>query len=409
MSDARDIRLPEHLYLHVPFCRAKCAYCDFYSLGGPLSDERVTTVFRKLSRDLSTWAELHLPGTLSSIYVGGGTPSLVAEQVAELLGCVRRLLPVADNAEVTVESNPDSLSEEAARQLVSAGATRISVGVQSFDDGLLRLLGRVHDAAQARAACATVIRSGAMLSVDLICAIPGQTMRVWRDTLESAIEAGARHVSVYPLSVEEGTPLASAIACGALEEPDPDLAADMMIAADEILAEAGLLRYEIANYAAPGFESVHNSAYWTGKPYIGLGPAAHGMLDSATAEAARARIGGSSAFPPDTARIRYANPPDIETWLAGEASCVEALTEPECQREDLMLGMRLRRGVAEEDVRTAHLEAVFAGLVADGLAERYRDERGCARIRATQRGWLLGNQVFGRIWTAPWPCCDNLA
>lgn len=394
-------RLPEHLYVHVPFCRAKCAYCDFYSVGGRVSDQRAARVFAKLSWDLLEWAELRLPGELKTVYVGGGTPSLFAEQVADLVRCILRILPVAGDAEITAEANPESLSLAAAHSFVAAGVTRISVGIQSFDDALLRLLGRPHDSAQAFAACEAVLQAGAALSVDLICGIPGQSLAVWEETLASAIATGARHVSVYPLAIEDGTPLAALIESGELTAPDSDLAADMMLLAEKVLGEAGIQRYEVANYAVPGFESKHNSAYWTGKPYIGLGPSAHGMLDIATARAARSAIGvRAAALSPEATRLRYSEPADIDEWLLGREVCVEPLTQPESRREDLMLGMRLTSGVAEPDVADAHLEAVFAQLVEDGLIERYRHESGSARFRTTRRGWLLGNQVFGRIWTA---------
>ena len=296
-------RLPVHFYFHVPFCRSKCAYCDFYSLTLRGAPTRLLRFFRGLEAEVRQWADLCLPGEVNTVYIGGGTPSLCAEQVGRLLGLVRRVLPIADGAEITVEANPDSLSPEVLSVLEAAGVTRVSLGVQSFDDRILRVLGRAHDVARALEACEWVAASGAALSLDLMCGIPGQSMVSWRNSLGTAANMGARHVSVYPLSVEEGTPLAKAIARGELAEPDSDMAADMMLEAEILLAENGLLRYEVANYAVPGFESAHNTAYWTGGSYAGIGPAAHGMLDSGTARAIGLPLPDSTG---ERDRVRYA-------------------------------------------------------------------------------------------------------
>jgi coproporphyrinogen III oxidase-like Fe-S oxidoreductase len=266
------------------------------------------------------------------------------------------------------------------------------VGVQAFDDGVLRLLGRAHDARQARAALALVQAAGVELSVDLMCGVPGQTMASWAETLEEALDAGARHVSVYPLSIEAGTPLAADVAGGSMPAPDPDMAADMMLLAEKRLAEAGIARYEVANYAAPGHESRHNIAYWTGRSYAGIGPGAHGMLQPDVAKTIGLDLGEDAATR-DIARVRYANCADIDTWLTGERFDIELLSGYEAAREDVMLGMRLSAGVRADRVAAAGLERVLEELGEAGLVERANN-----RWRITQRGWLLGNEVFGRIW-----------
>ncbi len=378
--------MPGHLYVHVPFCRSKCSYCDFFSLSDA-SDAAASRWLADVRAEVRAWASLGMHGALESVYVGGGTPSLLAEKVATLLAGVSADLALASGAEVTVEANPDSLDEQALTMMRTAGATRVSVGVQSFDDTVLGMLGRRHDARQAVEACERVRGAGLALSIDLICGVPGQSLTSWAETIATALATGARHVSVYPLSLEEGTPLAVAIDGGIVDPPDPDVAADMMVLAEESLARAGLARYEVANYAVPGAESRHNLAYWSGVSYLALGPAAHGMLDAE--QARHTGLIGYDAFP-DAARVRWSNAPDLG-WRALPRE-VEVLTADEVAREDVMLGLRLVNGVAERDIRAAGVTNIMLDLAADGLVVQVSD-----RWRTTTRGWLLGNEVFERV------------
>lgn len=403
-------QLPSHLYVHMPFCRSKCSYCDFVSVANA-DEELVDAVTEAICGDLRRWASSALPGVVETLYVGGGTPTYVADGTLRILEQAASCLPLRDGAEVTAEANPESLTTALAAQLKSVGVTRLSLGVQSFDDGMLRLLGRPHDARTATAAAEAAVNAGLSLSVDLICGVPGQTMTSWQETLDRAIRTDARHVSVYPLSVEEGTPLAAACDTGLVREPDPDVAADMMILAEDLLRAAGFSRYETANYARAGFESRHNIAYWTGRQYLGIGPAAHSMLTAATAAAVDlwslpASSPGDDATC-DVSRIRCAEPADIGAWLSGASETIEVLTAEEAQREDVMLGMRLAAGVSADRVHDAGLDEVFAGLVRDGLVESrtrtgLRAPAGAeiATWTTTRRGWLLGNEVFGRIWSS---------
>jgi len=296
---------------------------------------------------------------------------------------------VHPNAEITVEANPDSLSRATLAQLMDQGVNRVSVGVQSFDARVLGMLGRRHDAVAAWRACEAVIDAGLALSVDLICGVPGQSEASWAETLRRAVDTEARHISVYPLSVEEGTPLATAIDSGLVAEPDPDTAADMMVMARDALALSGFTRYEVANYAKDAADqSRHNNAYWTGRSYIGIGPGAHGMLDAPTAVAA----GMAEGLEPG-ARLRYANSGAIDEWMVGVGDSYEVLTPEEVAREDIMLGLRLAEGVAEDDVEAAGLTEDLQSLAELGLVERVD-----AHWHTTTRGWLLGNEVFSRIW-----------
>ena len=199
--------LPAHLYIHVPFCASKCAYCDFASISGA-SDDVVRAVFTGIRTQLRRWEVTGLGGVLDTVYVGGGTPSRYPEEVIRVLDYVREHFVVRSDAEVTVEANPDSVDAEVAAAFASAGVTRVSVGVQSFDDTVLRVLGRRHDARAAWDACRVVSDAGMDLSVDLICGVPGQTITSWSETLARAAATGARHASVYPLSIEPGTAVA---------------------------------------------------------------------------------------------------------------------------------------------------------------------------------------------------------
>jgi oxygen-independent coproporphyrinogen-3 oxidase len=398
MSDTDDIDLiagphrPPHVYIHVPFCLSKCSYCDFASIAGAES-ETVEAVFAGLRSDIRRCSEWALPGLVETVYLGGGTPTQVAENSIGLVRFAVEHLPLREAAEITVEANPESLSPETAEEFSRAGATRMSVGVQSFDDRVLRILGRPHDADAARHACQAVVRTGMELSIDLMCGIPKQSMASWQESLDAALRTGARHISVYPLAVEEGTLLAVAVDTGLLEAPDPDIAADMMLLAERVLSGDAFKRYEVANYARPGAESRHNTAYWTGREYLGIGPSAHGMFDVSTARA----LGMIDAGETEAFRVRYSETEDIDAWLTGpRVREIELLTVEETLREDVMLGLRLTRGVAVSSVRAAGLAETLEGLATDGLVTLDGEP---ARWVTTRRGWLLGNEVFRRVWT----------
>jgi len=267
------------------------------------------------------------------------------------------------------------------------------VGVQSFDDHVLRVLGRRHDAEAAWAAARRVVGAGLELSVDLMCGVPGQSLTSWAETLQKACATGARHASVYPLAVEEGTALDVAIAEGLVSDVDADVQAEMMLVASEVLSGCGLSRYEVANYAMDkATRSRHNTAYWTGSPYIGVGPAAHGMLDAVTARAMGFVSVGSTS-----SRVRYSNAADVDQWLVGHGDGIEELSAEEAAREDVMLGLRLVEGVPDAQAERAGVRGALEGLESDGLVVL---EAG--RWRTTSRGWLLGNEVFERVW-APGP------
>jgi coproporphyrinogen III oxidase-like Fe-S oxidoreductase len=304
------------------------------------------------------------------------------------------------DAEITVETNPETTSPALVAALTEAGVNRFSLGVQSFDDAVLRTLGRAHDAAKAAEACSVLQRAGVDFSIDLICGVPGQDIASWRQTLERAVATGALHYSVYPLAIEPGTPLAADVDAERLPAPDPDLAADMMVLAREHMARHAIERYEVANYAYPGHEARHNTTYWTGGAYLGLGPGAHSMLPydeyERVADAEGWTRGGPGPGADHAVRVRFAHAPDTDAYLReplARPADEEYLDAAKAAREDLMLGLRLTRGVAEADVARAGLASVLERLRDDGLVEI-----DSGRWRTTERGWLLGNEVFGAVW-----------
>jgi putative oxygen-independent coproporphyrinogen III oxidase len=397
------------LYVHVPFCVSKCAYCDFTSqavgptpasgLGAPFVDAVLAVLDRaagSVLRDVPT------------VYLGGGTPTVLGDELVRLAAGVRELAGVRADAEITVETNPETTSDALIAALVAAGVNRFSLGAQSFDDAVLRTLGRAHDVARAEAACEVLAGSGVPFSIDLMCGIPGQTRESWAATLERALGTGATHFSVYPLSLEEGTPLEAAVRDGRLPAPDPDLAADMMLMARDRLADHCMRRYEVANYAQPGHESRHNLVYWTGGAYVGVGPSAASMLPasaSALLDPRRVRMGAAADSPDATtpgARVRFTMNDTLADFVRGGWDRMpvelEVLSERDAAREDVMLGMRLTSGVTAGQVDCAGLTTVMASLEEQGLVERFRDADDVEGWRTTDRGWLLGNEVFGAIW-----------
>ncbi len=401
------------LYLHLPFCPRRCAYCSFPSCAIRSDDPLVDAYVDALTRSVHRAARSGVLSHVSSAYLGGGTPSFLGgKRLASLIYLLDVMVPREEGRfELTVECNPDSVDERLARDLFALGVTRFSLGVQSFDDARLGALGRVHDAAQARRAIDILQDRGAACSVDLICGGLGQTREQWHRDLEAVVASGVGHVSVYPLTVDEGTPLSERVAANTVDAPD-DEQADMMLDARDVLEGSGLMRYEVASYARLGQESRHNSAYWTGVPYLGLGPGAASMMpvdlyrgveelglwrpgDAAPAEGmsdcARVRIS------PRTTRMHEAIVSYAEEGLVDVE--VELLDARAAACEDLMLGMRLVRGVEGRVVATARetvpgLDEVFASLVRDGLATVTSD----GGYQPTDRGWLLGNELYGRLW-----------
>jgi oxygen-independent coproporphyrinogen-3 oxidase len=369
------------LYVHIPFCRNKCAYCDFNSYAG-LED-----LFDDYTAALAREMEQARPARVRTMYIGGGTPTVLPLlHLAQIVDAARRAFAVDRDAEISIEANPGTVDAGTLAGLRALGINRLSLGVQSLDDAELRLLGRIHTAAEAVEACQAARQAGfTNLNLDLIYGLPGQTSAAWQATLERALVLRPDHLSLYALGVEEGTPLAAAIAQGALPAPDPDLAAEMYEWAEDRLSAAGYLHYEISNWArGPAFRCRHNLTYWRNGPTLGIGAGAHSWL------------GGR----------RWANvahPAEYTSWLLGGGCCVAAEEEigPALEvGETMMMGLRLLdEGVPFARFRERFGEDLrqrFGGELAElaALGLIVTDDR---RIRLSRHGRLLGNQVFLRF------------
>lgn len=265
---------PLGIYVHIPFCKSKCEYCDFYSLGGSRDRRTTDQYLQALADHIRETGRLAPDYTVDTVYFGGGTPSFFgAENLEKILDELQKRFHFGADPEITLEANPDSVTPQGLKRLVCAGFNRISIGVQSDQDDMLKRLGRPHTYEQARMAVVRAREAGfANLSLDLMFGLPNQTLTGWRDTLENVLRLKPEHMSCYALKVEPNTPLWEYRDCANL--PNDDVQADMYLAASEILQDHGYEHYEISNFAKPGFRSRHNLKYWTGGEYLGFGPCA---------------------------------------------------------------------------------------------------------------------------------------
>ena len=356
------------LYVHVPFCLTRCGYCDFnaYSGLGHLADSYVDALAGEAELVAGEWSGV----PFSSVFFGGGTPTtLEAEQLAGLLEHFRSVFDIADDAEVSVEANPDTVDEPKLAALRAAGFTRLSMGAQSFDEGVLLSLERVHSPESVRQAFAAARTAGwDDVNLDLIYGTTGETFESWRATLEQTIELGPEHVSAYALTIEEATPLGREVANGSRPAPDPDVQADMFDLACTLLAEAGYEHYEVSNWAKPGHECVHNLGYWEGRPYLGLGAGAHSSRADRRWWNLRPPLGYIQAL--DAGRVPIG-------W--------EERTSDEQRRlERISLGLRTRAGLLVSEID----QSLAAPYLEDGLLERCN-----GRVTLTERGMFLANEV----------------
>lgn len=389
------------LYVHVPFCRSKCAYCDFASSATRADDPLPAAYARAIARQVREVGETGLLNPCGTGYLGGGTPSLLGAALPPL---VRAVAPHA-LAELTFEANPDSLSPDLLGRVREAGVTRVSVGVQSTSAPELAALGRIHGPERALGALREAVAAGLRVSCDLMCATPRQSPESWEGSLRDVLSCGVSHVSVYPLSIEEGTAFWRRYGDAAPKFNAPDVQADRMEAAEAALTRSGLRRYEVASYAAPGQECLHNVSYWTGAPYLGLGTGAAGML-SREGYLALGRVAPQLPAPgDDVARARVtvlstARQIVADPSLASLRLSVEFLDLRQAVAEDLMLSARLASGIPEgllglarEVAPAPQVDAAVSRVCEEGLASL---EGG--RLVPTHRGWLMGNELYGELW-----------
>ena len=375
------------LYIHWPFCRAKCPYCDFNSHVREAIDEQRFAA--GLLRELDHTAAQTPGRVLSSIFFGGGTPSLMSpDTVAQLIARAGGHWTCAPDIEITLEANPNSAEAARFRGFSQAGVNRLSLGVQSFDDAALKFLGRLHDASEALNAIALAATTFPRFSFDLIYARPGQTEQAWRTELNYALSFAGDHLSLYQLTIEENTGFAGAVARGEFNPMDADDAAGFYAVTQELMEDAGLPAYEISNHAATGAESRHNLTYWRYGEYAGIGPGAHGRLANGGAKSA----------------IRNIRAP--ETWLeqvertgTGAAES-EILDAPTRAAEMLMMGLRLKEGMSETsfaDETGMTLERAVDMRALSALIDSGYLERAGGTVRATARGRLCLNAVLGKL------------
>lgn len=378
------------LYLHIPFCKSKCAYCDFDSRAfAPCElDTALDAYCAQLEGLLDRHGAAGELAAVRTVYIGGGTPTILGERLPQL---VRRVRTYCTPDELTCEANPESFSPELSQALKTAGVTRISLGVQSLNPAELKTIGRIHTAGQALEALDLARKTGFSTSCDLMCGLPGQTLESWDATLELIVAAEPDHVSVYPLQIEDGTPLARLEEAGEVSVPDEDYQADCMERAASRLRAAGYARYEVASYAKPGHRCRHNIAYWTGVAYLGLGRSASSMRHAEVLD----KRGGTGGELHPCARERFKQLDDAGTRFEREE-----LSMREAYAEDLMLACRMTDGIspgllerAKTYIPPAELDAACECAIAQGLATWDRGS-----LRPTHRGWLEGNELFGIFW-----------
>lgn len=365
------------LYIHIPFCKAKCAYCDFYSLAH--SEEKMDAYMAALLRHLEEVAPRAAGMQVDTVYFGGGTPSyLGAARLCRILQTVLRRYDVARDAEITLEANPDSAGDwKELRRLRRAGFNRLSLGVQSTDDALLRRIGRVHTYEQVQQAVKAARQAKFTdLSLDLIYGLPGQTMEDWQRTLADAVALGPEHLSCYGLKLEEGTPLWQQRQT--LTLPDDDAQADMYLYTVAALGEMGYEQYEISNFAKPGKASRHNLKYWNMEEYAGFGPGAHS----------------------DFGGVRYGYVRDIDSYIAGKLVLSESENDSTLARdyEYVMLSLRTAAGIDRQTFEKRYrqrfqpMETLFEQYEKAGLA--LPTEGGW---RLTPKGFLVSNSIIAAL------------
>lgn len=387
-------KTPLSLYVHIPFCRSRCHYCNFNTYAG--LEGMIPAYVEALVREIGVWAEAVEPTEAKSIFFGGGTPSLLShEELGRILEAVHEGFQVGPDAEITLEANPESAQEDHLKEIRDLRFNRLSLGVQSFNDAQLQALGRIHSASEALAAYQAARKVGfSNINLDLIYGLPVQSLESWEQTIKQTLKLEPEHLSLYALSIEEETPLYQMVGRGEVREPDPDLAADMYQMAEEMLAEAGYQHYEISNWAKEGHQCQQNLTYWWNGPYLGFG------------------AGASSCFH----GYRFTNVPSPGEYIGrlhGEPSwgrhhdlptkpllgSLEVIT-PELERaESLILGLRLIEGVNLEGFQQRYglkLDEYYRGEIRELVELGLLEEVGPA-LRLTRRGRLLGNEVFLRF------------
>ena len=363
------------LYFHIPFCRKACSYCDFHF---STSLQNKSRIVEAIVRELELRSVEMPPGPWSTLYFGGGTPSLLSEvELSSLLSAASAARPIQPGAEITLEANPDDLSEEVLAACAKTGINRLSIGIQSFRNEDLRFMNRAHDAKQGLESIHRARQMGFdRLTIDLIYAVPGMDKEAWRENLQKAIDLGIGHISAYALTIEPRTALAHQVANGKVRPVDPEMAALQMDMLIDSLEAAGYQHYEISNFALPGQQAKHNSSYWLGEPYLGVGPSAH----SYDGEAMRSvNVANNSRY----LRALEQGDPDIER---------EELSLRDRYHELILTRLRTDFGLPIRELEKLgmreHFLAGIAGLIEQGLVLHSN-----GLYRLSRAGKMLADQV----------------
>jgi oxygen-independent coproporphyrinogen-3 oxidase len=387
--------MPLGIYISVPFCRTKCSYCNFASdvFSRTVFERYVDRVCADIENAPQAAAEVggQMEHEVDSIYLGGGTPTVLeGAQLERIFTTVRQQFDVSPGAEVTVECAPGTLTSVTLEGLLRCGVNRVSLGVQSFVDQEAAAVGRLHKRATVLEDIARLRAAGIRnISIDLIAGLPHQSPESWEFSLKETIAAGAGHVSVYMLEVDEDSRLGRELLAGGTRYhahfvPDEEVTADFYLAACERLESAGIVQYEISNFARAGCESQHNLKYWTRQPYFGFGVDAHSMLASAM---------------PEFAAMRFAAADSLDRYMSGASLLRTPVSRRAALEEWFFLGLRLTRGVSLQNLAASfgneaveNARAAIAELLAGGLIEQRGDV-----VRLTSRGRLISNEVFERF------------
>jgi oxygen-independent coproporphyrinogen-3 oxidase len=384
---------PLALYVHIPFCTAKCGYCDFNSYAG--QDHLIPSYADALLTEATLWARNVGSRPFETVFFGGGTPSLTPlDEMTRIVDGLAATFRIERDAEMTLEANPGSLSTDYLRGLRAAGFNRLSIGVQSFDDDELRALDRIHTADDARAAFACAREAGFdNVNIDLIYGLPGQPLEAWQRSLEEAVRLAPEHLSLYALTVEEGTPLARDVGRGRTPAPDPDAQADCYEWTQERMSRAGYEHYEISNWALPGRRCRHNLMYWQNREYLGIGAGAHSHLNG---------LRFSNVLLPN----RYvelvaesARPAEDGSVSMRQLAGGEHVSPETAMADAMILGLRLIEGVDVREFARRYARSVdeaYGEVLAEfesyGLVARNGES-----VRLTPRGRLLSNELFQRL------------
>jgi oxygen-independent coproporphyrinogen-3 oxidase len=386
------------LYIHIPFCETKCPYCDFNTYAS--IESLIPTYIDALTTEISLWGTSLGKRSIATIFFGGGTPSyLPPKHIQLLLNTVRSTFSLDPNAEITLESNPGDITEERLNSWNAAGINRLSIGVQSLDDALLKILGRRHTASEAKNAFLLARKAGLKnINLDLMYGLPYQSSTQWQQTLTDILTLKPDHLSIYCLTLEAGTPLEALIQQNAIPDPDPDLAADMYELAELMTEHEGYQQYEISNWALPGYACRHNLVYWRNESYLGVGPGAHSYLSGTRFGNIRSprryiqRVEDWASHTPDSTEAQ-------DSFRFAPIENIEAINPRLEMGESMMLGLRLTEGITEEGFKerfgvplTEQFGSTIRELIDLGLLQWTT-----GTLTLTPRGRLLGNEVFHRF------------